>query len=44
MKRCRLNLAMPRLPDGTVVYTAPGFVGWAGKDLRVVQDRLRVEF
>lgn len=39
-----LNLAMPRLVDGTVVYTATGFVGWAVKDLRVVQDRLRVEF
>ena len=39
-----LNLGMPRLVDGTVVYTAPGFVGWAVKDLRVVQDRLRVEF
>jgi hypothetical protein len=39
-----LNLAMPRLVDGTVVYTAPGFVGWAVKDLRVQQDRLRIEF
>jgi hypothetical protein len=39
-----LNLAMPRLVDGTVVYTAPSFVGWAVKDLRVQQDRLRIEF
>lgn len=39
-----LNLAMPRLVDGTMVYTAPSFVGWAVKDLRVQQDRLRIEF
>jgi len=39
-----LNLAMPLLVDGTVVYTASGFVGWAVKDLRVQQDRLRIEF
>ncbi len=30
--------------DGTMVYTAPSFVGWAVKDLRVQQDRLRIEF
>ncbi len=39
-----LNLGLPRWVDGTVVYTAPRFVGWAVKDLRVQQDRLRVEF
>ena len=39
-----LNLGLPRWVDGTVVYTAPGFVGWAVKDLRVQQDRLRIEF
>ncbi|MEI8265993.1 MAG: hypothetical protein WCI59_09635 [Betaproteobacteria bacterium] len=39
-----LNLGLPRLVDGTVVYTAPALVGWAVKDLRVVQDRLRIEF
>jgi hypothetical protein len=27
-----------------MVYTAPSFVGWAVKDLRVQQDRLRIEF
>ena len=39
-----LNLGLPRWVDGTVVYTAPGFVGWAVKDLKVRQDRLRIEF
>jgi hypothetical protein len=39
-----LNLGLPRWVDGTVVYTAPGFVGWAVKDLKVQQDRLRIEF
>lgn len=39
-----LNLGLPRWVDGTVIYTASRFVGWAVKDLRVQQDRLRVEF
>ena len=39
-----LNLGLPKWVDGTVVYTASRFVGWTVKDLRVQQDRLRVEF
>jgi hypothetical protein len=39
-----LNLGLPRWVNGTVVYAAPGLVGWAVKDLKVRQDRLRIEF
>ena len=39
-----LNLGLPRWVDGTVVYTAPGLVGRVVKDLKVQQDRLRIEF
>ena len=39
-----LTLRLPRWVDGTVVHAAQGFVGWAVKDLKVQQDRLRIEF
>jgi hypothetical protein len=30
--------------EGVVVYTAPKMIGWAIKDLKVLDGRLRIDF
>lgn len=39
-----LNALVPPELEGVVVYTAPKFIGWAIKDLKVLDGRLRIDF
>jgi len=39
-----LNALVPPMLEGVVVYTAPKFIGWAVKDLKVLDGRLRIDF
>jgi hypothetical protein len=39
-----LNALVPPMLEGVVVYTAPKMIGWAIKDLKVLDGRLRIDF